>query len=102
MNEKTLANTGLILLYPVTVAGRHYRLNGIPHHTTVRFFDKPGVTIDDAHDYASQQDLKPINPHEVYVTPNVYPNRFGGKVHVLTLSGPGVEHIKQIFLPIFR
>lgn len=95
MNEKTLASTGLILLYPVTIAGRHYRLNGIPHHTTIRFFDKPGITIDDAHDYASQQDLKPINPHEVYVTPNVYPNRFGGKVHVLTLSGSGVDHIKQ-------
>lgn len=56
-HEKTMAHTGLALLYPVSIQGQHMRSNGIHHHVTVKFFDKPGITADDAHDYATNEDL---------------------------------------------
>jgi hypothetical protein len=92
-HEKTIAHTGLALLYPVSVMGQEVRSNGIPHHVTVKFFDRPGVTVDDAHDYASHEDLHKPNPEEIVVTPKVFKNRFGQDVHVLALNGNGIDHV---------
>jgi hypothetical protein len=94
-HEKNMAHNGLALLYPVSVMGRHMRSNGIPHHVTVKFFDKPEITADDAHDYAQNENLKTPNPYDIMVTPKVFKNRFGEDVHVLALEGSGIDHVKQ-------
>lgn len=94
-HERTMAHSGLALLYPVSVMGQHLRSNGIPHHVTVKFFDKPGVTPEQAHDYASKEDLHRPNPNEITVSPKVFKNRFGEDVHVLALEGPGINHVSE-------
>lgn len=94
--EKSMAHSGLALLYPAYVMGEKFRSNGIPHHVTIKFFDKPGVTADDAHEYASKQNIEHLNPNNITVTPKMFTNRFGEPVHVLALDGPEVQNLKSV------
>jgi hypothetical protein len=94
-HEKSMASKGLALLYPVSVMGNHMRSNGIPHHVTVKFFDKPETTPEQAHEYSSREDLPAPDPKQIGVTPKVFQNRFGEDVHVLALHGPGIDHLKE-------
>jgi hypothetical protein len=89
-----MAATGLALMYPASVMGRHLKSDGTPHHVTVKFFDRPDVTPDRAHEFADQQDLRALNPHQILVEPKKFKTRFGGTVHVLALRGPGIDHVK--------
>jgi hypothetical protein len=92
--EKSMAHSGLALLYPVSVMGKHYRGNGIQHHVTVKFFDDPTVSPDEAHSFAIGESLPVPDANKISVTPKVFKNRFGEDVHVLSLHGEGIDHVR--------
>lgn len=91
---KQLAESGLSLLYPAVVLGKHTRSDGIIHHATVKFFDKEGVSNEQAHKYANEQNLSIPDAKNITVIPKIFKNRLNEDVHVLSLHGDGVDHIK--------
>jgi hypothetical protein len=90
--QKSLAASGLMLGYPVSINGMTHRNDGIQHHVTVKFFEG-GVEPHVAHAASKALDFKKINPKTTYVGASKFPTRFGTEVYVLTLHGQGVQHV---------
>lgn len=90
---KNIASKGMAFLYPVSINGQTHRENGIEHHMTVKFFDRPGVNLMHAHMAIKDLDKRVPDPSKVMVSTSMFKDRFGNNLHVLKLDGDELQHV---------
>ncbi len=92
---KKLAERGVMVGFPATIDGRSHREdNGIPYHSTVKFFNPDKDKHEDIHAVASKMDLNPPDPKRTGISPGQFKDRFGNDVYVIKLHGPHADQIK--------
>lgn len=91
-----LAREGLLLGHPVKIKGQEKRTdNGIPHHTSIKFFNKESDKPEHAHETASKLDHQTIDPKKVGIEPGKIKSRAGEDIYVIKLHGPHAEKLKE-------
>jgi hypothetical protein len=92
---KKMAEQGIMVGFPAKVAGNSHRPdNGIPYHSTVKFFNPEKDTPDAIHSVANKLKLTPPDPKQTKIEPGMFKDRMGNDVYVLKLHGPHAEEIK--------
>jgi hypothetical protein len=93
---KKLAEQGIMVGFSAKVAGNTHRPdNGIPYHSTVKFFDPEKDTPENIHSIASQLKLTPPDPKNTKIEPGMFKDRMGNDVYVIKLHGPHADEIKN-------
>jgi hypothetical protein len=92
---KKLAEEGIMVGFSAKVAGQTHRPdNGIPYHSTVKFFDPSKDHPDQIHSVASKLKLTPPDAKNTRIEPGVFKDRMGNDVYVIKLHGPHADEIK--------
>lgn len=93
---KKLAERGVMVGFPAKIRGQDHRPdNGIPYHSTVKFFNPEKDTPHAIHGVASQLSLTPPDPKTTRIEPGQFKDRLGNDVYVIKLHGPHAEQIKE-------
>lgn len=93
---KKLAERGVMVGFPVSIAGQTHRPDiKIPYHSTVKFFNPDKDTNEAIHGVASKLNLTPPNPKETHIEPGVLKDRAGNDVYVIKLHGKHADAITE-------
>ena len=96
MLTKNLHKKVCYLRHPVKIKGHEKRSdNGIPYHTSIKFFNKESDKPEHAHEAASSLDHQHIDPKKVGIEPTKIKSREGDDIYVLKLHGPHAEKLKE-------
>jgi hypothetical protein len=91
-----LANRGILLGYPVKIAGQDTRPdNGINYHSTIKYFDPSKDHPHKIHDLAQHLPLNPPDAKNTQIKFDKFKDRFGDDVYAVTLHGNSAEKIKE-------
>jgi hypothetical protein len=91
-----LAREGLLLGHPVKIKGHEKRTdNGIPYHTSIKFFNKESDKPEHAHEAASKLHMEVPNPKEVGIEPTKIKSREGDDIYAIKLHGPHADKLKE-------
>ena len=90
------ASEGLLLGYPVKIKGQETRSdNGVPFHSTIKYFDKDKDHPHQIHHLARHLPLNPPDAKNTQIKFNQFKDRFGNDVNVVTLHGNSAEKLKE-------
>lgn len=91
-----LANEGILLGYPVKVAGQANRPdNGVGYHSTIKYFDREKDHPHTIHGLARHLPLNPPDAKNTQVKFDKFKDRSGNDVHVVTLHGNSADKLKE-------
>jgi hypothetical protein len=91
-----LANEGILLGYPVKIAGQHARPdNGVHYHSSIKFFDPAKDHPHAIHSLAQHLPLNPPDAKNTQIEPGQFKDRMGNDVFVLKLKGNSADKIKE-------
>lgn len=90
------ANEGMMLGYPVRIAGKQARPdNGITYHSTIKVFNPKKDHAHKVHELAQHLPLNPPDAKNTQIEPTTFKDRNGNDIHVLKLKGNSAEKIKE-------
>jgi hypothetical protein len=93
---RKLAMKGMMIGFPVSIAGRSHRPDTQTHyHSTIKFFNPDKDRPDHVHQIANQLDLTPPDPKSMTIEPGVFKDRLGNDVYVLKLHGKDADKISE-------
>ncbi|HEY5235238.1 MAG TPA: polyphosphate polymerase domain-containing protein, partial [Rhabdochlamydiaceae bacterium] len=93
---KKEAAKGIMVGYPVKIAGQHARPdNGIHYHSTVKFFNPEKDHVHAVHQIAQHLPLNPPDARNTQIKPDQFKDKNGNDVFVLTLHGNSADKIKE-------
>ena len=91
-----LANEGILLGYPVSIAGQKNRPdNGVGYHSSIKFFDPAKDHPHAIHNLAQHLPLNPPDAKNTQIEPGQFKDRLGNDVFVLKLKGNSADKIKE-------
>ena len=91
-----LANSGMMLAYPVKVNGKDKRPdNNVIYHSTIKLFDPAKDHAHKAHEIAQHLPLNPPDAKDIEIEPVTLQGRTGYTMHALKLKGPHTEKMKE-------
>lgn len=91
-----LANQGILLGYPVSIAGQSHRPdNNIGYHSTIKYFDPSKDHPHAVHELAQHLPLNPPDSKNTQIGFDKFKDRMGNDVHVITLHGNSAAKIKE-------
>lgn len=91
-----LANEGVLLGYPVKIAGKTHRPdNNIQYHSSIKFFNPQKDHPHQIHNLARHLPLNPPDAKNTQIEPGMFKDRTGDDVYVIKLKGNSAEKIKE-------
>ncbi len=91
-----LANQGIMLGYPVKIAGQTHRPdNSVQYHSTVKYFDPQKDHLHQVHNIAQHLPLNPPDTKNTQIKFDTFKDRMGNDVHAVTLHGNSAEKLKE-------
>jgi hypothetical protein len=91
-----LANTGVLLGYPVSIGGQSHRPdNGVQYHSTIKYFDQAADHPHLIHGIARHLPLNPPDAKNTQIKFDVFKDRMGNDVHTVTLHGNSADKLKE-------